>query len=60
MEKSAKSHTKHLEKQKDKPLGKNETAVSDSRTIYVGDDTGLLKKISLKIAFEDLVISEPS
>lgn len=59
MEKSAKSHIKHLEKQRDKPIGKD-AIKSDSKTIYVGDDTGLLKKISLKIAFEDLVISEPS
>ena len=26
----------------------------------MGDDTGLLKKVSLKLAFEELVISEPS
>jgi len=26
----------------------------------LGDDTGLLKRVSLKLGFEDLIISEPS
>lgn len=28
-------------------------------SIFVGDDTGLLKKFNLSLSIEDLIISEP-
>jgi hypothetical protein len=30
------------------------------RTIFVGDDTGLLKKLNMAFSIEDLIISEPT
>jgi hypothetical protein len=39
---------------------KPSTSGSDTLTLFVGDDTGLLKKVSLKLGYEDLIISAPN
>ena len=53
---STKAQTKLQDKVKTKPS----TTGSDTHTLFVGDDTGLLKKVSLKVGFEDLIISAPN
>jgi hypothetical protein len=59
MDKTSKAQAKHIDKQtKDKPFTTTGSS-GDTRTLYVGDDTGLLKKVSLKLGYEDIVISEP-
>jgi len=30
------------------------------RTLFVGDDTGLLKTLSMKLSYDSITISEPS
>jgi hypothetical protein len=56
----SKHSTKAQVKLQDKVNSKLSTSGSDTHTLFVGDDTGLLKKVSLKVGFEDLIISAPN
>jgi hypothetical protein len=56
----SKHSTKTQVKIQDKLKSKSSTTGSDTHTLFVGDDTGLLKKVSLKVGFEDLIISVPN
>ena len=47
-------------KLQDKVNSKPSTSGVDTHTLFVGDDTGLLKKVCLKLSFEDLIISTPN
>jgi hypothetical protein len=56
----SKHSTKAQVKLQDKVKSKPSTSGSDTHTLFVGDDTGLLKKVSLKLCFESLIISAPN
>ena len=56
----SKNPSKAQAKLQDKVKSKPSTSGSDTLTLFVGDDTGLLKKVSLKLGYEDLIISAPN
>ena len=43
----------------DQQAGDRKPTNDVTRIIYVGDDTGLLKHLSMSLAYEDVIISMP-